>query len=225
MSVPSQGGSRERAGSTHAGTPRRTLLGLSRLAWLVIAIAFAIGLLLFLMLWLDQRSSNDFYRMEGAPPTSAGQVFEPLPAPLPADGSADTASGMQDRDEAAQPPQVVEQPATPPTPLEQLPPEATMPGAQASMAPGSTPVPISSPPPRYPPAALRRGESGTVLLRVHVGADGVPYAVDVVDSSRSRLLDRAATEAVKRWRFQPAQRDGQAIQGQVQVPISFNPER
>jgi protein TonB len=60
------------------------------------------------------------------------------------------------------------------------------------------------------------------VLRVHVGADGVPYAVDVVDSSRSRLLDRAAADAVKRWRFRPAQRDGQAVSGQVQVPISFN---
>jgi protein TonB len=89
----------------------------------------------------------------------------------------------------------------------------------------ATPVPIDSPAPRYPPAALRRGESGTVVLRVHVGADGVPHAVDVVDSSRSRLLDRAAAEAVKRWRFRPAQRDGQAVSGQVQVPIAFDAKR
>ena len=59
-------------------------------------------------------------------------------------------------------------------------------------------------------------------MRVHVGPDGVPMAVDLVQSSRSRSLDRAATEAVQRWRFRPAQRNGQPVDGEVQVPISFN---
>jgi periplasmic protein TonB len=221
MSVPPPGGSRDYPASAQAAAPRRPLLGLSRFTWLAIAIAFAVGLLLFLMLWLDQRNDNDFYRMKGAAqPTSDGQAFEPLPAPLPADN--DPASGMQDRDERVQAPQAEEPPAmSAPMPVEQPPPLATTPDTQTAGG-GSTPEPISSPAPRYPPAALRRGESGTVLLRVHVGVDGVPYAVDLVESSRSRLLDRAATEAVKRWRFRPAQRDGQPIQGQVQVPISFN---
>jgi protein TonB len=86
-------------------------------------------------------------------------------------------------------------------------------------------VPISSPAPDYPREALRNGESGTVLLRVRVGADGVPAQVDVVQSSRSRVLDRAASETVARWRFRPAQRDGRAVAGDVQVPIAFNPAR
>jgi len=221
MSAPPPRGSRERAGPARETAPRRSVLGLSRFAWLVVAIAFAIGLLLFLMLWLDQRNSNDFYRTDEAPPTAAGQTFEPLPAPLPADASDDSASGVQEGDEAAQG-QIVEEPAPAPRPLPEAAPEAPTPPSDASMAAGDTPVPIESPPPRYPPAAIRRGESGTVLLRIHVGADGVPMAVDIVDSSRSRLLDRAAVDAVQRWRFRPAQRDGQAVPGQVQVPISFN---
>jgi protein TonB len=87
------------------------------------------------------------------------------------------------------------------------------------------PAPIQSPAPSYPPAALRNRESGTVLLRVHVDTGGNPYAVDLLRSSRSRSLDRAATEAVKRWRFRPAMQDGQPVPGVVQVPITFTAER
>ena len=39
--------------------------------------------------------------------------------------------------------------------------------------------------------------------------------------SGSRDLDRAAVNAVRQWRFQPAQRDGQAVAGAVTVPIDF----
>jgi protein TonB len=90
---------------------------------------------------------------------------------------------------------------------------------------GTAPQPIEMPAPSYPPRALRNGESGTVLLRVHVGADGIPYDVDLVQSSRSRLLDRAASDAVRRWRFRPAMRGGQPVAGEVQVPIAFNATR
>ena len=222
MSAPPPRGTRERAAPPDEKPSGNSPLRLSRFAWLAIAGAFALGLLLFLLLWLDQRSSNDFYRADGAAPTSAEQTFEPLPAPLPAGPAEDAASGTRDQDDTLQGPQAVEAPAEPTTPLAEQPSQVPAPAGAEALAAAATPVPIDSPAPRYPPAALRRGESGTVVLRVHVGPDGVPYAVDLVDSSRSRLLDRAATDAVKRWRFRPAQRDGQAVSGQVQVPISFN---
>src|SRR3546814_14515133 len=53
-------------------------------ALLIAAIAFVVGLLLFLALWLDQRDNNRFYRNLEAPRSVQGQVFEPLPVPLPA---------------------------------------------------------------------------------------------------------------------------------------------
>jgi len=221
MSAPPPRGTREHATPPDENPSGKSPLRLSRFAWLAIAGAFALGLLLFLLLWLDQRSSNDFYRADGAAPTSAEQTFEPLPAPLPA-GPEDAASGTRDQDDTVQGPQAVEAPAEPTTPLAEQPLQVPAPAGAEALAAAATPVPIDSPAPRYPPAALRRGESGTVVLRVHVGPDGVPYAVDLVDSSRSRLLDRAATDAVKRWRFRPAQRNGQAVPGEVQVPISFN---
>ncbi len=187
-----------------------------------VAAAFAIGALLFLALWWRDRG-NDFYRAEGAPQTAEGQQFEPLPAPAPAASPDSNASGMGETPMATDMPspravQTRPLPAprpTPPSPAERA----------SSTTESAPPLPVESPAPSYPPAALRNHESGTVLLRVHVDANGNPYAVDLMQSSRSRSLDRAATQAVKRWRFRPALRDGQPVPGEVQVPISFNAER
>lgn len=192
----------------------------SRRALLVIGAAFLAGLVLFALLWMGDRN-DDFYRAQAPVPGVPGQQFEPLPVPLPA-GDGPNASGMGTPDEsAARSERMIESPPAPPRP----PSAPTPPPAQVAMAPGNAPIPIQSPAPRYPPEALRNGDSGTVLLRVHVGSDGVPVAVDLVRSSRSRALDRAATEAVRRWRFRPAQRAGQPVEGVVQVPISFSADR
>lgn len=85
------------------------------------------------------------------------------------------------------------------------------------------PLAARSPEPRYPPAALRRGEGGTVVLRVNVGADGVPAEVAVARRSGSRELDRAAMTAVRDWRFQPATRNGREIASVVEQPVEFRP--
>jgi protein TonB len=87
------------------------------------------------------------------------------------------------------------------------------------------PIPGQSPAPRYPAQALRRGEGGTVTVRVEIGADGRPDQVSVASSSGSRRLDRAATDAVRRWRFTPAMRQGEAVAGTVVVPITFDARR
>lgn len=76
-------------------------------------------------------------------------------------------------------------------------------------------------PPRYPPVARRRNEQGRVVLQVTVGADGAVEALSVLVSSGSRLLDDAAMDAVRRWRFNPARRAGIAIVARVEVPILF----
>ncbi len=60
-----------------------------------------------------------------------------------------------------------------------------------------------------------------MLLRVLVGLDGKPVQIEVEKSSRSRLLDRAAIDAVQGWVFNPGLRDGKPVQGWVLVPISF----
>ncbi len=72
----------------------------------------------------------------------------------------------------------------------------------------------------YPAAALVERRAGTVVLLVNVGADGAVGEVSVAESVAPDL-DAAATEAVRRWRFRPAQRDGQAIASRIRVPIHF----
>jgi len=191
-------------------------------ALLLIAAAFLAGLGLFALVWYGERD-NGFYTVEPVARPRAAADFEPLPAPLPA-GSETSASGMGERDEQAreQAPRVVEEvaPPFPPGPVEA---PAPPPAPQAPLAAGGAPEPIAGqmPAPEYPRRALRRGIEGTVLVRVQVGPDGVPTSVSLVESSRSRDLDRAALDAVRRWRFRPAQLDGRPTVGSVVIPIDF----
>ncbi|MBU8975066.1 TonB family protein [Lysobacter sp. MMG2] len=81
---------------------------------------------------------------------------------------------------------------------------------------------LVSPPPPYPGDAMRAGLSGTVELEILVGADGQPLDVRVVRSSGHRVLDQAARRTVlSKWRFQPATRDGRAVEALGRVPIEF----
>ena len=191
---------------------------LSLRTWLLIGAAFAIGLLLFLLLWSGKRN-NDFFRVAPATSTGAGSEYEPLPAPLPADPGARSAVPAAEGEAStpAETPRIVERaPAPPPTPA---PAAAARP--TGSLAPGATPVPIEMPAPRYPAQAARRGLGGTVRIRADVGIDGVPTSVALVEGSGTRELDHAAMEAVRRWRFRPGQVDGQPVAGSVVVPIEF----
>jgi periplasmic protein TonB len=75
---------------------------------------------------------------------------------------------------------------------------------------------------RYPMDSRRRGEQGTVVLRVLVGRDGLPLDIAVERSSGHRSLDRAAREAVLRWRFRPVQINGVNVQATGLVPVKFD---
>lgn len=83
---------------------------------------------------------------------------------------------------------------------------------------------LRNPPPRYPQAARRNGDEGTVLLRVLVNPEGSPVQVELDRSSGSSPLDSAAVGAVRSWRFVPARRGTQNVEGWVRVPIVFRLE-
>ncbi len=83
---------------------------------------------------------------------------------------------------------------------------------------------LQNPPPVYPTLARRLGEQGRVLLRVLVTAAGTAERVELKASSGAQRLDRAALEAVQRWRFVPARQGDQAVSAWVVVPISFSLE-
>jgi protein TonB len=75
--------------------------------------------------------------------------------------------------------------------------------------------------PTYPAAPRRLGIQGTTMLRVHVLADGRIGDVLVERSAGHPDLDQAATEAVRRWRFEPARRGDDAVAMWVLLPVEF----
>ena len=58
-----------------------------------------------------------------------------------------------------------------------------------------------NPPPPYPPIARKRGWTGRVVLAVEVAVDGSVVTIRVLHSSNHTVLDQAALETVKAWRF------------------------
>jgi len=67
--------------------------------------------------------------------------------------------------------------------------------------------------PDYPAAAARRGDSGTTMLALLVGADGRVSSARIEHSSGSRDLDRAAINALSLCTFKPATNNGVAEAG------------
>ena len=75
--------------------------------------------------------------------------------------------------------------------------------------------------PRYPESARTAGIEGVSLLRFVVLADGLVGTVNVEKSAGHPDLDRAAIEAVKTWRFEPARRGKEAVAVWVTIPVRF----
>ena len=114
------------------------------------------------------------------------------------------------------------------TPLS-APPVPVTPAAPVAIAPPVVPPSfdaayLRNPPPAYPTMSRRRGEQGTVILRVYVGAGGSAQKVLVRTSSGYERLDQAAHDAVHQWRFVPARQGEQAVAAWVLVPIRFSLE-
>ncbi len=83
---------------------------------------------------------------------------------------------------------------------------------------------LQNPAPRYPLAARRAGEQGTVTLKVRVTSGGLPERVEVEKTSGSSRLDAAALDAVRQWRFVPARRGATPVESWVLVPVVFRLE-
>lgn len=81
---------------------------------------------------------------------------------------------------------------------------------------------LHNPKPRYPKLAENNEWYGRVVLNVEVLASGSPGQITVFQSSGHELLDNAALQAVRGWRFVPARRGGKAVTVQVNVPIRFD---
>src|SRR5688572_2320538 len=207
--------------STSATPPSRRPLALK--SWLPsrhsiwwILGAILVGMVIFALV-LRTSEKDEFYRADPSAPTAASPDYAPLPAPMAGERGDGISAPPLPRDAVPgeERPRLIE---TPRPPVAAPAPTAPRPSTPVAT---SQPQPISSPAPRYPARALRQGERGTVLVRAQVGVDGVPSEVSVGRSSGSRELDRAAVDAVRRWRFRPAMSGELPVSASVQVPISF----
>jgi len=75
--------------------------------------------------------------------------------------------------------------------------------------------------PAYPPLARLRGYQGVVVLFVEVLVDGRVGQAEIGRSAGHEILDQAALEAVRTWRFEPGRREGRAVTMSVAVPVRF----
>lgn len=76
-------------------------------------------------------------------------------------------------------------------------------------------------PPRYPMESRRGKEQGTVVLTVVLNTNGTVADVRIAQSSGHQRLDRAALEAVRKWRWSPTIRGGEPVMVQGMVDIPF----
>lgn len=85
------------------------------------------------------------------------------------------------------------------------------------------PSPLHITQPEYPAAALAKHTQGTVTVAFTIQPDGSTSDIHVVDSQPPGVFDRAATEAVKKWRFNPATADGTPVSSHATQTLVFRP--
>lgn len=156
---------------------------------------------------------------------------QPPPLPPPSAIEPEVAPVKPVQPQIVAPPPLVQTPAPPPqvaTVAEAPPPQAAIVAPAAPKAAVAAPVAvdlstkmIAGKPPRYPVDSRRNKEQGTVVLRLTLGLDGSVSEIGVAHSSGFDRLDKAALEAVRRWRWSPTVQAGQAVQvrGMVEIPF------
>jgi protein TonB len=80
---------------------------------------------------------------------------------------------------------------------------------------------LYQPNPEYSERASRKKIQGTVLLSMIVTAEGTVRDPQVT-RSLDKDLDKNAVECVKKWKFEPATKDGKPVASRVAVEVSFH---
>ena len=78
--------------------------------------------------------------------------------------------------------------------------------------------------PAYPLELMRQNVGGTVILYGVIHADGTVGSVRVLRSVDERL-DQFASEAIAKWQFQPATKNGAAVDVEATFWIPFRPAK
>jgi len=116
--------------------------------------------------------------------------------------------------------------AATPTPSQQTAAAAKPAATEAASAAGSgqntEAVLVKSAAPNYPRPALQAQQTGWVVVAFTINTEGRPENVRVVDSQPRIVFGHAAVDAVNRYRFTPATKDGAAVASTRQQKIEFN---
>ncbi len=75
--------------------------------------------------------------------------------------------------------------------------------------------------PPYPSGLLRMGEEGMVTVRVLVGRDGRAKQIELIDSPHEGFWTATKRHALKKWRFQPATKDGAPFESWMTLKVRF----
>lgn len=75
--------------------------------------------------------------------------------------------------------------------------------------------------PPYPPQLLRTNVEGKAVVRVLIGADGRVKQVAIIAADDPLFADATERQALRRWRFKPATRDGVAVETWKQMTVRF----
>ena len=84
----------------------------------------------------------------------------------------------------------------------------------------TAPRAVYDPDPEYSEEARKAKFQGSVVLWAIIGPDGRPHDLRIA-RSLGMGLDQKALDAVEKWRFEPATKDGQPVAVQVNIEVSF----
>jgi len=76
--------------------------------------------------------------------------------------------------------------------------------------------------PQYPPKASIAGIEGWVKVEFTVSVSGMVVDVNVLDSQPRGIFEKAAVDAVSKWRFKPRQLEGQPVNSKAIQTLEFN---
>jgi protein TonB len=83
------------------------------------------------------------------------------------------------------------------------------------------PVPVRTVPPAFPFDMRRQNIGGIVTINCLIDSQGDVQDLKVVKTSNDAFT-QPAIDALRKWKFKPAQRDGAIVPIRVSIPIKFS---
>ena len=80
-------------------------------------------------------------------------------------------------------------------------------------------------PPRYPEGAQRQGVEATLIYAMHRDPQGAPIDIELLDAqvqgNWKKAFDVASRQAIRSWRLEPFEVEGQVIACRLLTPLTF----